>query len=301
MISVVIPVFNEERSVKVLYDRLVSVLKRPYEIIFVDDGSTDGTYKALCSLKGVTIIKFRKNFGQTAALSAGFSHARGDVVVSLDSDLQNDPADIPKLVKGLDRFDVVCGWRHKRKDPLAKRLFSRLASAFRDILVRDPVHDSGCTLRAYRKEALEGLELLGEMHRYIPAILRWRGFRIGEMKVRHYPRRYGKTKYDYKRLVKGLLDLFNVWFWRKFSGRPLHIFGGLGLLSLLAGAVFALYSLYMKIFHSWDLSETFLPVAALFLVIVGIQFFVSGILADISIKNYYQDHDAYNIEKVVRR
>ncbi|MFW6450041.1 MAG: glycosyltransferase family 2 protein [Nanoarchaeota archaeon] len=307
-ISAVVPIYNEQKNIALLDKELKAALKKvtkKYEVIYVDDGSTDRTFNELCKLRNATIIRFRKNFGQSAAMDAGFRQGQGKLIVSLDGDLQNDPADIPKIIEHLKRkdLDVVCGWRYKRKDPFAKKIFSRLANSFRQILIRDPVHDSGCSLRVYKRECFDDLILMGEMHRYIPSLLRWKGFRIGEVKVRHRKRKYGKTKYGAGRLLKGFLDLFTVWFWRKFSGRPVHIFGGAGIGLTILGGFAGLFSIYLKLFKGASLSDTFLPVVAVFCVILGVQFFVSGILADISIKNYYKSTDSkvYNIREIVRR
>ena len=307
-ISVVVPVYNEAKNVSILHKRIDDTLKsltRSYEIIFIDDGSKDQTLKELKKLKHVVIIRFRKNFGQSAAMDAGFKQARGKLIVSMDGDLQNDPADIPRMVRHLEEndLDVVCGWRHKRKDSFEKRIFSKIANTLRNMLIRDPVHDSGCSLRVYRRECFEHLDLMGEMHRYIPALLRWQGFSIGEVKVAHYPRKFGKTKYSATRVVKGFLDLFTVWFWRKFSSRPVHIFGALGLVTAGFGGVLGLYAAYLKIFYKVNLSNTFLPDIAVFMMLLGVQFFIFGILADIMVKTYYKAHRsaAYSIKEVIHR
>lgn len=306
-ISVVVPVKDEEQNVAALHKKLLDVLPRiskRFEIIFVDDGSRDRTLEVLKRLKKLKIIKFRKNFGQTAALAAGFEEAKGKLVVSIDGDLQNDPEDIPRMVRMLKEkgLDCVCGWRANRKDTISKKYLSVFARELRRFLIGRDVHDYGCTLRVYRKECLQDLDLMGEMHRYIPPMLRWKGFRIGELKVRHHKRKHGKTKYSYGRLVKGFLDMFNVWFWRKYSGRPMHIFGGMGIMSIIIGFLIGLFAIYEKIFNRVDLSDTFLPVLSVFAVIVGIQLFVSGILGDIAIKTYFKNGNKnYNIEKIIKR
>lgn len=306
-ISVVIPVFNEKGNVKILHKRLLEIFdkfNKNYEIIFVDDHSTDGTFRILKTLPKVTIIRFRKNFGQTAALDAGFHHSTGKLVISMDGDLQNDPRDIPRMLNIMKNknIDVLCGWRAKRKDSFEKKIFSKIASLLRNILIKDPVHDSGCTLRIYKHECFDDLHLMGDMHRYIPAILRWKGFKIAETKVTHRKRKYGITKYGMQRIVRGFLDLFNVWFWRKFSARPLHIFGGLGMVFNLFGILCLTYSGYLKIIRHVDLSNTFLPVLGIFSMMIGVQFFVSGIMADIMIKIYYKtgNSKSYNIHKIIK-
>lgn len=308
-LSVVIPTYNEEKNVDLLYKELSDVLSymgKKYEILFIDDGSTDGTFKRLSEIRekdnNVKIIKFKRNFGQSAALKAGFDHARADIIVTIDADLQNDPKDIPKLLGELEKNDVVCGWRSDRKDSFAKKFFSNFGNWLRKRLIGGEIHDSGCTLRAYKRECVDNLELYGEMHRYMPALLSWKGYKICEVKVNHRKRKYEKTKYNWKRLFKGFMDIINTWFWQKYSQRPLHIFGGLGILSLAIGSMAGLYSIYLKIFEKVSLSDTALPLFAVFMIMIGVQFFISGLLADISVKNYYysEKRKTYSIEKILK-
>jgi len=305
-ISVVIPVMDEEKNISILYDELRSVLlsiAKSYEIIFVDDGSTDSSFKEMEKLrkkdKRVKIIKFKKNFGQSAALQAGFDYCSGDMVASMDADLQNDPNDIPKMIKNINGWDCVCGWRKKRKDNFSKKIMSRIASLVRRPFINTNIHDFGCTLRVYRKECVKDLELFGEMHRYIPPLLMWKGYRVAEMKVNHRERKYGSTKYSFQRVFKGFMDMLNMWFWQKYSQKPLHIFGGLGLASGLLGILGGIYAFYLKIFYGVDLSNTALPLFSVLMVMIGVQFFISGLLADISMKNYYslKKRKPYNVEK----
>jgi len=305
-LSIVIPVYNEEKNVALLHQSIRNTLDKTdfkYEIIFVDDGSTDNTFNILNNLKKVKIIKFRKNFGQTAAMMAGFENSNGKVIVSLDGDLQNDPSDIPKLLDKLNEgYDVVSGWRYNRQDSFGKKAFSKIANSFRQLLVKDPIHDSGCSLRAYKKECFSDLQLHGEMHRYIPAILAWKGFKLDEVKVNHLPRKYGKTKYNMWRVTKGFMDLINVWFWRKYSNRPLHIFGGFGLILTLFGFVLGISLLILRQFYGMSLGQSQLPLLAVLMVVIGVQFFISGLMADISIKNYYSNgRRTYSIEKIVEK
>ena len=308
-LSIILPVYNEEENVPVIYEELKSVLdkiNKNYEIIFIDDGSTDKTFEVLEKLHKknpkVKIIKFRKNFGQSAALQAGFDNCRGEIVISMDSDLQNNPRDIPKLIEKLDEgYDCVCGWRHKREDSFSKKVLSKIASLMRRPLIGTDLHDFGCTFRVYKKDCVKELELYGEMHRYIPPMLRWKGFRVSEMEVNHRKRLHGKTKYNCKRVMKGFVDMINVWFWQKYSQRPLHIFGGLGLVCSSTGFFVGFLAFYWRLFKGVDLSSTPLPLFAVFMVMIGIQFFISGLMADISIKNYYSSgkRKTYNIEKIL--
>ena len=302
-ISIVIPVYNEEANISILYSQLKKALKDyNYEIIFIDDGSTDSTFEILNKLKDIKIIKFRKNFGQTAALSAGFREAKGSIIVQMDGDLQNDPFDIPKLISSIDGYDMVSGWRFDRKDSFSKKILSKFANCFRRLLIHDPVHDSGCSLKAYKRECFNEIDLYGDMHRYIPALLGWKGFKIGEVKVNHFQRKFGETKYNYKRLFRGLLDLLNILFWRKYSSRPLHLFGALGILLSSLGLLLGFVLLVLRLLGLKNLGESQLPLLAVLLVVIGIQFFISGLMADISIKNYYSNgKKTYSIEKIIEK
>lgn len=296
LISIVIPVFNEEKNVAKLYDEMVSVLNgRKYEIIFVDDGSMDNTFDELKKLD-VKVVKLRKNFGQSAALLAGFEHASGDIIVTLDGDGQNDPKDIHKLIEKIGEYDCVSGWRYKRQDKFFVRMFSRISNFLRHLLINDQINDSGCCLKAYKKECLKGLELYGEMHRYIASLVRIKGFKIGEVKVNHRARLNGNSKYGLSKVVKGFLDLWTVWFWQKFSLRPMHLFGLSGILIFFIGGILGMYSVYLKLFNGIDLSDTFLPTVALIFVVIGLQLFLTGLLSDIMIKNYNKGRKTYEIE-----
>lgn len=295
-ISVIIPAYNEEANVAVLYKELTSVLRTlnlDYEIIYVDDCSTDATYQRLSELHAldahVKIIKFRKNFGQSAAMKAGFDHAIGDLIVSLDADLQNDPHDIPQMLETMkkEHFDVVCGWRYNRQDPFLKKIFSGFANSFRACLTGETIHDSGCTLRVYKREAVKNIELFGELHRYIPAILLWEGYKIGEVKTNHRERAFGKSKYNWNRLIKGFLDLLVIAFWQKYSVRPMHIFGGAGLIIGGIGFIIAFYLGISRIIFGTGLTDRPLFLVALVLLVLGVQFVALGIIADILLRIYY--------------
>ncbi len=303
-LSVVVPLYNEEGNVAELYRKIyeaVQKIGRPFEIIFVDDGSTDGTLAAARDLSPLKLIAFRKNFGQTAAFDAGFKAAKGEIIITMDGDLQNDPADIPFLLEKMtEGFDVVSGWRFKRQDPWSKKIPSRIANLLRKLLIHDNIHDSGCSLKAYKRSCFTDVDLFGEMHRFIPAILQLEGYRVGEVKVSHHPRIHGVTKYNWKRGFKGLVDMISIWFWRKYSHRPLHLFGASGFILSSLGSAILLWMLIEKFFFGASLSERLWPLVGIFFVLVGIQLFISGLLADIAVRNYYQVRHRmnYNIREV---
>lgn len=306
-VSIVIPSFNEEDNVVILYNKISSVMKRigkSYEIIFVDDGSADQTYNRLAEIhakdKRLKIIKFRRNFGQTAAMDAGFKHGAGKIIIAMDADLQNDPEDIPRFLEKINQgYDVVSGWRFQRNDSITKKAFSKIANSLRRSLTGEKIHDSGCSFKAYRRECFENLDLYGEMHRYIPALLLWRGFKITEIKVKHHSRKFGKTKYNFKRIIKGFLDLLVILFWYKYSTRPIHFFGGLGILSTLTGIVFGGYLTTIKLFYNTSIGNRPLLLLSMLLVILGVQLMLMGFLADILVRVYHNQKDVkrYYIEK----
>ncbi|HHX58854.1 MAG TPA: glycosyltransferase family 2 protein [Candidatus Moranbacteria bacterium] len=304
-LSIVVPVYNEEGNVKELHRQIFEVIKKNNynaEIIFVDDGSKDKTVELMKELKPLKMVLFRKNFGQTAAMDAGVKESTGDIIIMLDGDLQNDPADIPRLLEKMDEgYDVVSGWRKNRKDSFSKKFLSRGADKLRKILIHDGIKDSGCSLKAYKKECFDFIDLYGEMHRFIPAMMKINGFKIGEIAVNHRPRIAGKTKYNYKRVIKGFLDMISVWFWRKFADRPLHLFGGIGLFFAFSGSLVVTWTLIDKIIFGTALRERALPIIGVFMVLIGIQLFISGLLADISIKTFHQakKERPYKIKAVV--
>lgn len=298
MISVVVPLYNEEGNAAKLHGRIVDAcekLDNDYEIIFVDDGSSDGTAAECKDLSPLVFIQLRKNFGQTAAFDAGFKQARGAVIITMDGDLQNDPADIARVLAKMDEgYDIVSGWRYDRKDSLSKKIFSRGADKLRKLLLKDSIHDSGCSLKAYDAEALKSVDLFGEMHRFIPAMLELDGYKVGEVKVTHHPRVHGVTKYNWKRSVKGFVDMVSIWFWRKYASRPLHFFGGMGILLTIFGFAILLWMAVSKILFEVSLSERIWPLMGVFLIMLGAQFFVFGLLADITIKNHYKIRERMN-------
>ncbi len=306
-LSVVVPLYNEEENVRELHRRISETcqkLGRSFEIVFIDDGSTDKTANECERLNPLKFIQFRKNFGQTAAFDAGIKNSSGEIIITMDGDLQNDPADIKLLLDELNKsYDVVSGWRWQRKDSPGKKIFSRIANILRKIFVKDQIHDSGCSLKAYRRECFEDVDLFGEMHRFIPAILELQGFKVGEVKVSHHPRIHGKTKYNWRRSIKGLVDMMSIWFWRKYATRPLHLFGGAGIIFSFSGFVILIWMAVEKIFFHSSLSEKIWPLIGIFLILVGIQFFISGLLADIMIKNYYKNRHRmnYSIKEIITR
>jgi len=306
-ISIVIPVYNEAESLKELYNEIKKVMVEndfSYEIIFVDDGSTDDTFKVVQELfnndKGIQIIQFRKNFGQTAALGVGFKEATGEFIIPMDADLQNDPADITKMIEKLEEgYDVVSGWRNKREDNFFKKVISSGANVLRKILIKDNITDSGCTLKVYRKECLQDLNLFGEMHRFIPALLMLRGFKITEIKVNHRPRKYGKTKYNFNRTIKGFLDLLLIKFLKDFSARPLYLFGGAGLSSMSLGIVIGLYLSYLKFIENMSIGNRPLLLLGILLIIIGIQLISIGIIGELMISR--QEKKKYSIKKILKQ
>ncbi len=291
-LSVVVPAFNEAESIAALHRELKAVCEQhaeAYEIIIVDDGSTDGTAQTVGQLDPVTLIRFRKNFGQTAAMDAGIKAARYETIVTLDGDGQNDPADIPAMYAVMQerQLDVVCGWRQNRRDSFSKRFVSRGANLLRKLLIDDQIHDSGCTLKLYRKSCFEGVSLYGEIHRFIPALLKIKGFRIGEVVVNHRPRTAGTTKYSWNRTLKGFIDMLSVWFWNKYAVRPLHLLGGAGMAFGLLGAMASAATVHAFL-KGQDLSDTVWPLLAVFFLLTGLQMFISGLIADMLSKAYYE-------------
>lgn len=296
-ISIVIPLYNEEESLEQLYAKIKEScvnLGQNYEIIFIDDGSKDGSFEILKKLAAadsvVKVIKFRKNFGQTAALSAGFDAAAGEIIIPMDADLQNDPADISRLVKKMEEgYDVVSGWRKDRKDKvLSRKVPSWLANSLISLITRVKIHDYGCTLKAYRSEILKDVKIYGEMHRFIPAYAAWRGAEVTELVVTHHPRKFGKTKYGISRTLKVVLDLLVVKFVIDYSTKSIYFFGGLGLISIFGGFCSGLLAIYFKIFQNKPFITTPLPLLTALLIMVGIQLTVMGLLSDIILRSYYE-------------
>jgi glycosyltransferase involved in cell wall biosynthesis len=287
-LSVVVPVYNEDNNINPLYREITSALSslaKTYEIIFVDDGSNDNTFQVLKEIREkdeqVKIIKFRRNFGKSAALNSAFNFVKGNIIITIDGDLQDDPAEIPNFVDAIESgSDLVSGWKSSRKDPLTKKLPSKLFNKMTRLLTGVGLHDFNCGFKAYKKEVLDFISLYGEMHRYIPVLAAQYGFKITELKVEHRPRSYGKSKYGFSRLIKGFLDLITVKFLTEYSSRPLHVFGILGILSLIFGFFIGLYLVILKYWRNIILSDRPLLLLSILLIILGLQFISIGLLGE---------------------
>jgi glycosyltransferase involved in cell wall biosynthesis len=287
VISVVVPVYDEELTLAPLYDELAAALDplgRPWEVVFVDDGSSDGSFGALTRLhavhENVRVIRLRRNFGKAAALAAGFAQARFDVVVTIDADLQDDPGEIPRLLAKLDEgFDLVTGWKAKRRDPWLRRALSRVFNAATSRVSGLRLHDLNCGLKAYRAEVLAGVRIYGELHRFLPVLAHYRGFRVAELPVNHRPRAHGRSRYGPERYLRGFFDLLTVTFIGRYRYRPLHLFGGLGLLLSILGFGVLLYLTVLKATGE-AIGHRPLLLLGVLLVVVGLQFFSLGLLSE---------------------
>jgi glycosyltransferase involved in cell wall biosynthesis len=299
-LTVVIPLFNEESNLEPLYKEIIAALSPTtlsYEVVAVDDGSFDGSLEKLAQIQKndshLRIIRFRRNFGQTAALAAGFKYARGQVIVPIDADGQNDPADIPRLLEKLNKgFDIVSGWRKERKDnKVTRTLPSRVANWLIGRITGVRLHDYGCTLKAYRAESIRHIRLYGEMHRFIPALARWGGEKVAEEVVNHRPRLHGKTKYGLNRIFKVLLDLVTIKFLASFSTKPIYIFGGLGVLCMLGSILAGVTVLVMKFAMHFSMNRNPLLIVSTMLMTTAIQFVLMGLLAEIMVRTYHESQD----------
>jgi glycosyltransferase involved in cell wall biosynthesis len=300
-VSVVIPLLNEEDNIRALYDQLTQALggKHNYELIFIDDGSTDSSFKTLSELHKaddkVRVIRFRKNFGQTAALSAGFAHSQGQIIIAIDADLQNDPADIPQMIEQLHKgYDVVSGWRKKRHDNAVTRLIpSKIANGLIAKITGVKLHDFGCTLKAYRKEVLSETRLYGEMHRFIPVLASWSGAKICEMVVNHRPRTAGVAKYGLGRTWKVMLDLITVKFLGSYSTKPIYVFGGLGFACAAGAILTGSIVLYQKFLAAVELPMNRNPLLTLTAVLImsTVQFILMGLLAELLVRTYHESQN----------
>lgn len=296
--SVIIPVFNEQPNLEPLYQRLLAVfnqLNQSYEIIFIDDGSTDQGFAILKEISQkdsrVKLISFRKNFGQTAALAAGFDFSQGEIIIALDADLENDPQDIPRLLTELNKgYDIVSGWRRNRwqNQFFSRRLTSNIANWLISEISGLKLHDYGCTLKVYRAEVVKDIQLYGEMHRFIPALAFWQGARISELAVNYQPRRFGQSKYGPARIFKVLLDLVTLKFLSGYAAKPIYFFGKIGLFSLFLGFLTFLWALYYKLTGQKDFIQTPLPVVVALFIILAILLILIGLLAEMVMRTYYQ-------------
>ena len=308
-LSVVVPIYNEEGNITKLDQDIknsVSKITSDFEIIYINDGSKDGSQNELESLNNVTIINLNRNYGQATALDAGFKACTGKLVVSLDGDGQNDPKDISILLEKLqsEKLDVVAGWRKNRKDSGGINILTRIGRLLRRILIGDTVHDTGCTLRVYKKEAVESLDIQGEMHRYILALLKWKGFKIGEVVVQHHARTIGKSKYNYSKAIRGFIDLVYIWFIQKFSQRPLHLFGYTSFAMFIVGILSAFVSVYQKIFLNQSINRSGYFLIGAFMVLTSIILFSFGIVIDLLIRiqfNSSQNEKRYYIRDIIRK
>ena len=299
-LSVFLPVFNEEPNLRPLHEKLDRALRQlghTAEIIYVDDGSSDGSLAILRQIasddRRVRVIALRRNYGQTPAMAAGIDAARGEVLIPMDADMQNDPADIKRLLDKLDEgFDVVSGWRKHRKDPLiTRKIPSQLANWLISKIGGVPLHDYGCSLKAYRRESLVDVHLYGEMHRFIPIYASWSGARVTEIPVEHHPRTMGKSKYGLSRTIKVIFDLMTIKFMASYQTKPLYVFGWAGLLTMMVSVLCAVFAFVMK-FANWphhaDFVQTPLPVLTMVLLVLGVQFFLMGLLAEMLVRTYHE-------------
>lgn len=308
-VSVVVPLFNEEENVDILYARLRSVLESygtKYEMIFVDDGSTDATLPLLEEIQkkdlNVVVLSLRRNFGQTAAFAAGFDFARGDIVITMDGDLQNDPNDIPKLIEAIADVDLVSGWRKNRQDTfISRKLPSKIANWLISRVTGVRLHDYGCSLKAYRRDVVKNLRLYGEMHRFIPAVASWYGVRIKEIETLHHPRLRGTSKYGIGRTMKVLLDLITVKFLQSFSTKPIQFFGPIGLLMGLLGTGICFYLSIEKLLYGIAIGGRPLLLLGALLIIVGVQFIGLGLLGEMIVRVYHesQKKPIYTLKKIL--
>lgn len=300
-ISIVLPIYNEEKNITILYKELKEVLSKTassYELVCVNDGSKDDSLKVLESIAvkdaSVKVINFKNNYGQTAALSAGIKSSKGEIIVPMDSDLQNDPTDIPGLIEKLNEgFSVVSGWRKDRwsKNKMTRKFPSMIANKLISVITGVRLHDYGCTMKAYKRDVIYGVQLYGEMHRFIPAYASWNGAKVTEMVVNYRSRQHGQTNYGMSRTFKVLLDLLVVKFLSKYMDRPIHFFGGIGFVSLFLGIIAGSSAVFMRLINYKSIIETPLPILSALLIIVGVQLIVMGILAEMLMRTYYESQN----------
>lgn len=310
MITVIVPVFNEAVNVPIFSERLFAVLDRlaaNFEVIAINDGSSDASLQALNAVAAkrpeFKIVDFQRNFGQTAAIMAGIDHASGEIIVSMDADLQNDPEDIPALLEKLNEgYDVVSGWRKERKDAAFRRnLLSRIANRLISKVSGVHLHDYGCSLKAYRRGVVKGIRLYGEMHRFIPIYTSWMGAKVVEIPVRHHPRQHGNSNYGLERIAKVLLDLMVVKFLDRHFVKPIYVFGGFGLLSLSLSAISGAYMIYLKLVEGVSMILTPLPLLSALTFLVGFMSILMGLLAEMLVRTYFesQQRSAYLVRRLI--
>ncbi|MCB0165106.1 MAG: glycosyltransferase family 2 protein [Anaerolineae bacterium] len=299
-VSIVIPLLNEVKNLEILYSKLTDALdklEQSSEIIFIDDGSTDGSFELLKKFQEqdnrVRVIRFRRNFGQTAAFSAGFDYAQGEVIITMDADLQNDPVDIPLLLAEVDKgYDVVSGWRINRQDTfVTRKIPSQMANFLISRLTGVQLHDYGCSLKAYRKDVVKNIRLYGELHRFIPALASWMGVTVSEVPVNHHARKFGQSKYGLGRIIKVMLDLMTVKFLLDYATRPIQIFGFAGLLSLIGGGLIGFYLTVLRLVFFQPLGDRPILLLAILLVVLGVQLIIMGLLGEMIIRTYHETQD----------
>ncbi len=305
-ISIVIPLFDEEANIEKLYGQLKTVLQdlnKEYELIFIDDGSTDNSFSILQDFhqkdKTVKVVQFRRNFGKSAALSVGFKYAKGKIIVTMDADLQDDPREIANFIKKLDEgYDIVSGWRFERKDSFSKTLPSKLFNYLTSLLTGIKIHDFNCGFKVCKKEVIEDINIYGELHRYIPVLAHWKGYKVGEVKVRHHPRGGGSSKYGLGRLFRGITDLLTVMFLTRYAKRPLHLFGAVGVLLFLIGFIINLYFLFLKLIGE-PIGERPLLLLGVLLTVVGFQIISTGLIGEMIAATRNKTDEDYIIKTVL--
>ncbi len=303
MISIVIPLFNEELSLQLLYERICSVFKEDVELIFIDDGSTDGSLQVLEKISSrdnrVKIISFRRNFGKSAALSAGFKKACGDIIVTMDADLQDQPEEVLKLIDKLQEgYDLVIGWKYPRLDPITKKFPSKVINSLTSFFTGLKIHDMNSGLKVMRKEVVEEVPLYGELHRYMPHLAHMKGFKVTEMKVKHMERKFGKSKFGAKRFLSGIFDLLTIIFLGKFGKKPLHFFGLFGLILFLIGFCINIYIAYLRFKYSSILGRLPLLLLGILNMIIGIQFISMGLIGEL-LTSFYVKEKEYSIKREI--
>ncbi len=304
-LSIIVPVHNEEENILELYEKLyntLSIIEKTYELIFVDDGSTDNTFEKIKSIKDskVKVVRFQRNYGKAAALSCGFKKAKGDIVITLDGDLQDDPKEIPRFLEELKKYDMVSGWKSKRHDPISKTVPSRFFNWLTRLITGVKINDFNCGYKAYNKYVVKNINLYGELHRYIPALAYWKGYTVGEIEVEHHPRIHGESKYGAERLLKGFLDLITVTFLMMYKKRPLHVFGGIGILLGLSGVIISIYLMTLWV-TGIKIGDRPLLMLGILLIVIGAQFISLGLIGELITNSRNNDdyiikYDSYELE-----